>query len=64
MQPVTKGYQRGWKIARKRAPSKTARSLKREAHRRQRAATREWLSRQDWDGAVLEAKPITDWDVC
>lgn len=62
MQAVTKGYQAGWRIVGKRAPSGKARCLKREAHRRARAATREWTARADWD-AVLESRPVTDWDV-
>ena len=63
MQPVTYGYKKGWRICGKRSPSGKAHFLKREAHRRQRAATREYLAQQDWD-RVLEARPVTDWDVC
>jgi hypothetical protein len=61
MQPVAYSYKRGYRIVKKR--SRPARFLKRTGHKRVRNATRQYLAHQDWD-AVIEARPITDWDVC
>jgi hypothetical protein len=63
MQSVTLCYKRGYRIVGKKAGGRS-RYLKRVAHRRRRGAEREWLGRQRWDAEVLEARPVTSWDVC
>lgn len=61
MQAVTKCYQSGWRLVKKRRHM--ARYWKRTAHERVRRATREWLHRGRWDAEAIEARPVTSWDV-
>lgn len=61
MQSVSKSYQQAWRVVRK-SPVK-ARTFKRTAHKRMRAATHAWLGDERWDDAVIEARGVTDRDV-